>query len=112
MILTEFLKKNYLFISTKKRGKTRFGILNIRKELVKWYNFKENFFIFHFANVRKTSHKFIIHACVMEDLFVEDFIDVNNINNKDKELRGKLRLKEIQIDIYRNFHKNNYKSLY
>ena len=38
----------------------------------------------------------------MEELFVEDFIDVNIINNKEKELRGKLRLKEIHLDIYRN----------
>ena len=86
----------------KEKGETRFGVLNIKKETVKWYNFKDNFFIFHFAKVRKTSHKFIIYACVMEELFVEDFIDVNNINNKEKELRGKLRLKEIHLDIYRN----------
>ena len=86
----------------KEKGETRFGVFNIKKETVKWYNFKDNFFIFHFAKVRKTSHKFIIYACVMEELFVEDFIDVNNINNKEKELRGKLRLKEIHLDIYRN----------
>ena len=83
-------------------GKTRFGVFNINKQNVKWYYFDKNFFIFHFSKVRKTSHKFIIYACVMEDLFVEDFIEINNINNQENELRGKLRLKEIHIDIYRN----------
>lgn len=87
----------------KEKGITRFGIFDVidNKE-PDWYYFKDNFFIFHFSNVYRRLQGFDIFACVMDELYMEDFIDVDNLNNKDHVIRGELRLKKIEINTTKN----------
>lgn len=87
----------------KEHGTTRFGIFDVteRKE-PDWYVFDENFFIFHFSRVYKTYRGFSVFACVMDHLFMEDFVDLDNWKNKEHVIRGKLRLKKLNIDTKNN----------
>lgn len=87
----------------KEEGTTRFGIFDVidNKE-PDWYYFKENFFIFHFSNVYKKLQGFDIYACVMDELHMEDFVEVDNLNNEDHVIRGELRLKKIEINTKEN----------
>jgi len=88
----------------KENGETRFGIFNVdTQEEPKWYYFDDNFFIFHFSkSFKKNINEFVIFACVMENLFMEDFIEVDNIHNNDHIVRGNIRLKEININTKTN----------
>ena len=79
-------------------GITRFGIFDVEsREEPKWYVFDKNFFIFHFSRVYKTHHGFSVFACAMDNLFMEDFVDLGNWNNKSRVIRGELRLKKLNI---------------
>jgi carotenoid cleavage dioxygenase-like enzyme len=83
----------------KEKGITRFGIfdLNTFKD-PKWVHLDENIFIFHFSRAIKRAKDFIVYACVMDDLFMEDFVDLENVENEKHVIRGDIRLKEIRID--------------
>lgn len=83
----------------KKKGITRFGIINVDDETCSpiWYYFKENFFIFHFAGARLIDDTYIIHACVMDHLYMEDFVNLHDTKISSGIIRGNLRLKEIRI---------------
>lgn len=83
----------------KENGVTRFGVINVEKqEEPRWFYFDSNFFIFHFSNSYETHNKFIIFACVMDNLYMDDFVDLENVENTEKVIRGKLRLKQIELD--------------
>ncbi len=87
----------------KKNGKTRFGIFHVEtKKEPRWFDFKENFFIFHFSRAFKNQNEYVVFACVMEDLFMEDFVDVENMHNEDHIIRGNIRLKELRLNIETN----------
>lgn len=78
----------------KLEGITRFGIFDLSEQNnLKWYYFDKNFYIFHFSNVIRKVNGYDIYACVMDDIFMEDFINVRN-----KVIRGNTRLKKIVID--------------
>lgn len=97
-----FKQKLPLFFD-KKNGKTRFGIFNVKtQEEPKWVYFDNNFFIFHFSRAYKRGNKIYVFACVMDELYLEDFVELDNSDNKDHILRGNIRLKEIQIDMKKN----------
>ena len=85
------------FYFDKENGLTRFGIHNILENVTNWYNFENNFFIFHFTKVYKTVNSFEIFACIMDDIFMEDFI-----NERNNIIRGNTRLKKIVIDTKNN----------
>lgn len=97
--LSRILKKKLPLFFDKKYGTTRFGIFDVNtlKE-PKWFRFDENFFIFHFACSYETKDEFVIYACMMDDLFMEDFVDLENMENEKHIIRGDIRLKEIRID--------------
>ena len=38
----------------------------------------------------------------MDNLFMEDFVELDNINNEEHLIRGKLRLKEIHLNLDTN----------
>ena len=83
----------------KEKGVTRFGIfdLNTFKD-PQWVHLDENIFIFHFSRAIKRAKDFIVYACVMDDLYMEDFVDLENVENEKHIIRGDIRLKEIKID--------------
>ena len=97
--ISRILKEKLPLFFDKKNGLTRFGVFNVNtlKE-PRWFHFDENFFIFHFARSYETKNEFVIYACVMNDLFMEDFVDLENLENEKHILRGDIRLKEIRID--------------
>ena len=82
-------------------GINRFGIFNLsNNDNIKWYYFDKNFYIFHFSNIIKKVSGYDIYACVMDDIFMEDFVSKqNNI------IRGNTRLKKITIDTKLNVTK-------
>ena len=87
----------------KTHGTTRFGVFDVTSDKdPEWYYFNENFFIFHFARVYKKGKKMDIFACVMDDLHMEDFVELDNIKNENHTLRGNLRLKKIELNIQTN----------
>ena len=101
--VNRILKEQLPIYFDKKNGVTRFGIFDvIDNKKPDWFYFKENFFIFHFSNVYKTLKGFDIYACVMDELHMEDFVEVDNLNNKDHKIRGELRLKKIEINTKKN----------
>ena len=106
--VSRILKKKLPMFFDKQNGITRFGIFDIQtcKE-PKWFHFNENFFIFHFAKAYKATCDFVIYACVMDNLFMEDFVDLENIENKEHILRGNIRLKEIRLNPNNNNTKIN-----
>lgn len=97
--VSRILKEQLPMFFDKKNGVTRFGVFDVNtlKE-PKWFHFDENFFIFHFATSYKVDDKFIIFACIMDDLFMEDFVDLDNLDNEKHVIRGEIRLKEIRLD--------------
>ena len=97
--VSRILKEKLPLFFDKKRGLTRFGIFDVDtlKE-PRWFHFDENFFIFHFARSYETKEEFVIYACMMNDLFMEDFVDLENLENEKHIIRGDIRLKEIRID--------------
>jgi carotenoid cleavage dioxygenase-like enzyme len=87
----------------KENGKTRFGILNVNLNTEPlWFDFDENFFIFHFSKAYKKSNNYTIFACVMDNLFMEDFVELDNLHNEKHVIRGEIRLKQISIDATTN----------
>ena len=60
--------ENKLPIYFDKKGETRFGILNKDTDKLKWYNFSENFFIFHFSNCYESKNNYYAYACVLNDV--------------------------------------------
>lgn len=87
----------------KENGKTRFGLFNVEThEEPQWFEFDENFFIFHFSSAFKKDNEYVIYACVMDNLFMEDFVELENIHNEKHIIRGDLRLKEIHLNIKTN----------
>ena len=106
------LKEKLPMYFDKDDGITRFGIFSVDtlKE-PKWYYFDENFFIFHFSKCYRKYNDYIIFACVMDNLFMEDFVDLKNIENENHIIRGDIRLKKIIIDTHKNttsIIENNY----
>lgn len=87
----------------KENGKTRFGLFNVETQNDPlWFDFEDNFFIFHFSRALRKKNEYIIYACVMDNLFMEDFVELENINNEEHIIRGDLRLKEIHLNIKTN----------
>lgn len=87
----------------KENGNTRFGILNVNLNTEPlWFNFDENFFIFHFSRAYKKLNNYTIFACVMDNLFMEDFVELDNLHNEKHVIRGEIRLKQINIDATTN----------
>lgn len=58
-----------------KNGTSRFGVLDKDNGNIRWYDFRENFFIFHFSECYETRDHIYIHACLLDDLNFESFID-------------------------------------
>lgn len=58
-----------------KKGKTRIGILNKDTDKLKWFNFTENFFIFHFSECYESKNNYYAYACIVNDLQFASFID-------------------------------------
>lgn len=101
--VNRILKEQLPIYFDKKNGITRFGIFDvIDNKKPDWFYFKENFFIFHFSNVYKTLKGFDIYACIMDELHMEDFVEVDNLNNEEHKIRGELRLKKIEINTKKN----------
>lgn len=101
--VNRILKEQLPIYFDKENGVTRFGIFDvIDNKKPDWFYFKENFFIFHFSNVYKNLKGFDIFACVMDDLHMEDFVEVDNLNNENHIIRGELRLKKIEINTKKN----------
>tara|TARA_Y100001970_G_scaffold228967_1_gene283816 strand:- start:7301 stop:8722 length:1422 start_codon:yes stop_codon:yes gene_type:complete len=67
-----------------KKGKTRMGILNKDTDQLKWYNFIENFFIFHFSECYESPNNIYVIACTLNDVQFGSFID----NKKFKPFEG------------------------
>ena len=67
-----------------KNGTTRIGVLNKDTEKIKWYNFKENFFIFHFSECYESPNNIYVMACKLDDVKFASFID----NKKFKPFEG------------------------
>lgn len=89
------LQKELPLYFDKKHGRTRFGILDLdTPEEPQWFSFYENFFIFHFICSQETSFAFITHACVMENLYMDDFI---HLDNPEHKIRGNIRLRKIVL---------------
>ena len=87
----------------KKNGVTRFGVYNIEKHYQPhWFYFKENFFIFHFARAYRTIQEYVVFACVMDDLHMEDFVELKSMSNPQQIIRGQLRLKQLILNKYTN----------
>lgn len=81
----------------KANGITRFGVLHKDSGATEWYDLpNENIFIFHFTEyaVETPSH-FIVFACVMDFLDMDDFV---HLNNPEHKIRGNLRLQQIRLD--------------
>lgn len=76
--------ENDLPIYFDKKGKTRFGVLNKDTEKIKWYNFNENFFIFHFAECYESNNNYYAYACILDNVNFASFID----NKKFKPFEG------------------------
>jgi carotenoid cleavage dioxygenase-like enzyme len=98
--INRIMKEELPMYFDKENGITRFGVFNVSDSNSdpEWFYFCENFFVFHFADARKKSDKFEIFACVMDNLFMEDFVDVENLENEDHIIRGNIRLKKIILD--------------
>jgi carotenoid cleavage dioxygenase-like enzyme len=75
---------NKLPIYFDKKGVTRFGILNKDTDKIKWYNFDENFFIFHFSECYESKNNYYAYACVLKNVHFASFID----NKKFKPFEG------------------------
>ena len=89
----------------KQNGITRFGVYNVdcdEHSEPQWFYFDDNFFIFHFARAYKTIQEYIVFACVMDDLHMEDFVDLKSNTNSQQIIRGKLRLKQLNLHKYTN----------
>jgi carotenoid cleavage dioxygenase-like enzyme len=86
----------------KLNGTTRFGVFDINDKIVDWYYFNENFFIFHFIKSIEEKEKIKIYACVMENAFLNDFIELDSPDNERNIVRGKITLKELIIDTAKN----------
>ncbi len=87
----------------KEHGVTRFGVFDVSyKNDPKWYYFNKNFFIFHFAKSYKIINGFDIFACLMDDLHMEDFVELDNLKNEEHIIRGELRLKKIVLNTVKN----------
>ena len=101
--LNRIIHEKYPLYFDKENGKTRFGLFNIDTlEEPVWYYFKENFFIFHFSKVFRKNNEYIIYACVMDNLFMEDFVELENMHNDKHIIRGDIRLKEIRLNTLTN----------
>ena len=101
--VTRILNEQLPLFFDKENGKTRFGILNVNlKTDPIWFDFDENFFIFHFSKAYKKLNNYIIFACVMDNLFMEDFVELDNLHNEKHVIRGEIRLKQISIDATTN----------
>ena len=97
--VSRILKEQLPMFFDKENGLTRFGIFDLNtKEEPEWYNFDENFFIFHFSKSFYKGNKYTVFACVMDNLFMEDFVELENVHNKDHVIRGNIRLKQIEIN--------------
>lgn len=93
----------------KQNGITRFGVYNVECHIDSnktcephWFYFDENFFIFHFARAYQTVQEYIVFACVMDDLHMEDFVELKSHTNEQQIIRGKLRLKQLTLHKYTN----------
>ena len=101
--VNRIIKEELPLYFDKEKGNTRFGVFNVEKrDDPRWFDFDENFFIFHFSKSYKKGNEYIIYACVMDNLFMEDFVELDNINNEEHLIRGKLRLKEIHLNLDTN----------
>lgn len=97
--VNRIIQEEYPLFFDKENGKTRFGLFNVdTREEPQWFDFDENFFIFHFSKTFKRDKEYIIYACVMDNLFMEDFVELENVHNEEHVIRGKLRLKEIHLN--------------
>ena len=97
--VSRILKEQLPLYFDKENGKTRFGVYNINmKSEPRWFDFDENFFIFHFSKAYKGLNKYLIFACVMDNLFMEDFVDLDNMHNEEHVIRGNIRLKAIELN--------------
>lgn len=86
-----------------KKGKTRFGIFNVKKkEDPIWFNFNESFFIFHFARAYKKLNKYNIYACLMEDLIFDDYLKLDENSDDNNVGKQNTRLKKIILDTNNN----------
>jgi carotenoid cleavage dioxygenase-like enzyme len=92
------LKNKLPLMFDEKNGTTRFATIHKDNATdVQWYSFLEkNIFIFHFIDYAvETDTQFIIYACVMDFLDMEDFV---HLENEEKRIRGNLRLQQLVLD--------------
>ena len=76
--------RNELPLYFDKNGTTRFGLLNKDTDNLTWFQFKENFFIFHFSESYETKDSVITYACLLNNVNFCSFID----NTKYKPFEG------------------------
>lgn len=94
----------------KKNETSRFGIVHKdqKNNETDWYELSKSVFIFHFAECYETTNDYIIYACVMNDLDMNDFV---HLDNPEHSIRGDLRLQKIICDKKTKkarLEKNNY----
>jgi len=101
--VNRIIKEQLPLYFDKENGETRFGVFNIdTQQEPRWFKFDDNFFIFHFSKAYKKNNEYIIYACVMDNLFMEDFVELDNIHNEKHIIRGDIRLKEIRLNLLNN----------
>ena len=84
----------------KQHGVTRLGVFNVHTcDDPHWFTFRDNFFIFHFRK-RMQKNEFVVFACVMDDLHMEDFVDLDS--SPSNIVRGNIRLKRFHLNTLDN----------
>ena len=85
---------NKLPLQFDKNSTSRIGLLDKRTDKMEWFIFDNNFYIFHFVKSFEIDNKIIIYACVFDEVYMEDFVDLHD----EKYVRGNPALKKIIID--------------
>ena len=85
----------------KQHGVTRLGVFNVHTcDDPHWFTFRDNFFIFHFSKAYAKKNEFVVFACVMDDLHMEDFVDLDS--SSSNIVRGNIRLKRFHLNTLDN----------
>lgn len=91
------IMENKLPLAFDNNGTSRFGTMHKDTKAVEWYYLEDdNVFIFHFTEHAFELHNsFVIYACVMDFLDMEDFV---HLDNPEHKIRGNLRLQQIVLN--------------
>lgn len=85
----------------KENGIARLGIFNVDTyNNPQWFSFDDKFFIFHFSKAYARKNEIVVFACVMDDLHMEDFVDLDS--SPSNIVRGNIRLKRVHLNSSNN----------